>query len=99
MDNVTVNLSLVGLIISAVMMLIAITNMNRDKRNRDDTRYRDSIEMSVKLDNISSGMTQIRGDLQRSLEMQNENEKRIIKLEQSVANLIRRLNALEGKEK
>ncbi len=98
MESITINLSLLGLMISAIMMVVSMANMNRGKRERDDQRFKENIEMSVKLDNISNGMSEIKKDLQKSLDGYNKNEKRISALETAVAGILQKITKIEEKK-
>lgn len=97
MEDVTINLSMIGMIISLVMMAVALANMNRAKRDRDDKRMRENIEMSMKLDGIGDGMREIKSDIAKSVEGYNRNDRRITALETSMSNVIVRVGKIEDK--
>lgn len=99
MGNVTVNLSIGGLIISAIMLCVAIINMNRDQKNHEGDRFRESIETKTKLDMISDNMEEIKKNFQKLLEKMQSDEVRTKALETSVTILITRVENLEKRER
>lgn len=95
-NNTTVS---IALIISVAGIVFTYLNYRRGAKEtsykeheRETSEIRERIEMNVKLDNISSTVTDIRTDIKSTVQRQNDMDIRMTKMEQSMKSLHHRLD-------
>ena len=93
----------IGIVISLLSLTVAaivgFTNIRRNKKSDD---RRDAAEMTtviVKLETISTGITEIKSDMRNLQTGMQELRDRLIIVEQSTKSAHHRIDKIEGKEK
>ncbi|MBR6873007.1 MAG: hypothetical protein IKN17_05835 [Ruminococcus sp.] len=89
----------ISLLSLAVAAIVGFTNLRRSKTSDD---RRDAAEMTtviVKLESISTGITEIKSDMRNLQTSQQELRDRLIICEQSTKSAHHRIDKIEGKDK
>ena len=92
----------IGIVISVLSLMVAaiigFTNLRRGKSADDHQEAAEMTTVIVKLEVISTGITEIKSDMRNLQTSQQELRDRLIICEQSTKSLHHRVDKLEGKE-
>ena len=91
-----------ALLISGVSVAFGIyqgiTNMRRNSKKDDQNEAAQLTTVIVKLENISSGITEIKNEISNVKNDIKESREKIIRLEESVKQAHKRIDQIEGRE-
>ena len=98
METAAVISIVISLLSLAVAAIVGFTNIKRSKSTDDRHEAAEMTTVIVKLETISTGITEIKSDMRNLQTSQQELRDRLIICEQSTKSLHHRVDKLEGKE-
>lgn len=75
-----------------------LTNARRNQKTDDKNEAAETTSMFIKMENISTGVTEIKSDLKSIRDENKESRERLIIVEQSAKQAHKRIDKLEGVE-
>lgn len=89
--------SIISLLFAAAMLIVNLTNSRRSRRSDDKQEATELTTLLVKLENISTGVNEIKSDMRNMRTDVQELQGRVIIAEQSLKSLHHRVDKIEGR--
>lgn len=96
--NITTIISMLSLGISAICCIISVLNARRNRRTDDKKETTEFTTITVKLENISGGISELKSDFRHISSEQQSMRERLVLVEQSCKSVHKRVDVLEGRE-
>lgn len=95
--NTTTIISMLSLGISAICCIISVLNARRNRRTDDKKETTEFTTITVKLENISGGISELKSDFRHISAEQQSTRERVALVEQSVESAHHRIDRIEGR--